>query len=248
MTHYLDSIYIEKLLSQVSYAPQPASTDSTLNGTLTLTLTSNFLQVITGTQTGYSVKLPDATTLPNGYRFEIWNATTQPISLRYNDASLVFPVPVTSFITATLQSNATANGTWLIYRAFTGTASGILNYTVSNNSSFTVSTGTTDVLIAGTGTAMSITPIAGTYFALYNGSISISGNNSNVRTTLYLGGNIWTDSLRVIQSSVSTFITTHITMGIMPCNGAQAVEARVARDSNSLTITGRSLVLIRLGD
>ena len=247
MTQYLDNLILEKNLTHLSYSPTLLSTASTLDGTLTLTNTSNFLQVITGTATGYKIKLPDATTLTAGWKFEIWNLTTQALTLQYSDATTAMPIPISSFLVATVETVGTAKGTWLFFRAFTGTASGILNYTASTAETFTLSSGTGDVVIGGT-TPMSITPIAGTYACWYEGSISITGNNTTVRTALYRAGSIWTDSLRTIKSSVSTFLTTHVSMAVISVNGAQAIEAYVARDSNTLTITGRSLIIIRLGD
>lgn len=247
MTQYIDHLIAESRLSHGGLSPLVTSTASTLNGTLVLTSTSNYENFITGSASGFKVRLPNATTLANGWKFEIWNASSVPITLTYNDTTTVLPIPASSVLIATLQSNATTNGTWLIWRAFTGTASGILNYAISSAESFALSSGTADVLIGGT-TPMSITPVPGTYAVWYHGSISITGNNTNVRTVLYMGGAIWADSLRTIRSSVSTFVTIHSTMGIVPVDGTQIIEARVARDSNNLTITGRSLILMRLGD
>ena len=95
---------------------------------------------------------------------------------------------------------------------------------------------------------MSVTPVAGTYAIWYNGSIVITGNNTIVRTSIYKAGSIWTDSLRTIESSVSTFNTEHSTVAVIQVTGSELIEARVARSANTLTITGRSLILIRLGD
>ena len=247
MGHVINDMLIENNLTHKTYSPTLASTATTLNGTLVLTAASDFEQVITGTATGYKVQLPSTANLTLGWKFEIWNISTQQITLVYNDETTVLPVPTLSLITVTLETKATTNGTWLLFRAFTGTAAGILNYTLSASDSFTLTTGTADVLIGGT-TPMSVTPIAGTYAVWYNGSIVIVGNNTVVRTSIYKAGVIWTDSLRTIESSVATFNTEHSTLAIIRVNGTEILETRVARSANQLTIAGRSMILIRLGD
>jgi len=69
MTHYIDNIGVEANLAFSSQAPTPTPTTTTLNGTLTLTNASTFTHIFRGTATGYSIKLPNATTLLKGWRF-----------------------------------------------------------------------------------------------------------------------------------------------------------------------------------
>ena len=249
MSHTIDNILVEQNLTMLTYSPSLLPTTTSLNGTLILTVASNFLHVLAGTATGYKVRLPATTLLTAGWKFEIWNQSSQQVLLTYNDTTTFIPIPAGSVATVTLYTKLTTNGVWVAVRSFTGTASGILNYTISSAESFSLAapSGTGDILIGGT-TPMSVTPVAGTYAIWYNGSIVITGNNTIVRTSIYKAGSIWTDSLRTIESSVATFNTEHSTVAVIQVTGSELIEARVARSANTLTITGRSLILIRLGD
>lgn len=245
MTHVIDNAKIENNLVHTSWSPVLTAVTSTAGGTLALTSTSSFIQHINGTATNYTVQLPDATTLTNGWKFEIYNDSSQSMSITYNDTTLFSNILPSSVLIITLESNATTNGLWLRYGAYTGgTASGILHYDVSSATPFSLAAGIEDTLISG----MSLVPVQGEYSIWYQGSIEIVGNNTNVRTTLYRSGVLLSESLRTIQSSVSTFYTTHITSSIALFNGTDTLEVRVARDKNQLTIQSRSLLMIRLGD
>jgi hypothetical protein len=244
MTHYIDNINVEAVATLTAYAPRLTITPTTTNGTLTLTAESTFLQELTGSASGYSLVLPNATTLTEGWKYEIWNSSTLPITLKYSDGTTANPIPTTSFVSCTLEDNSTAKGSWLFFRAFTGTASGIINYTISSATTYTLSSGTAYATITG----MSVTPVSGTYAAWYSGSLSISANNTTVSTAIFIGGSVWTDSIRDVKSSVSTFVTIHSTMAIIAVNGSQTVDVRISRNNGSATVTGRSLILIRIGD
>ena len=247
MTYYIDNILSEGNLTYTSNSPFLTSTAITLNGTLTFTNTSSFVQVFTGTATGYSIVLPNASgTLTKGWRFDFINQSSQPITIKYNDGTTVFAnLPAGVLLAVILETNATTNGGWIRWGATTGgTATGILNYSISSSTPYTLSTGTADTLITG----MSVTPVQGTYALWYDGSIVITGNNTVVRTTFYKANVLWADSLRTIESSVSTFNTTHCTIAIIQFTGSELLEVRVARSTNTLTINGRSLIMIRLGD
>ena len=245
MTHIIDNILSEGNLTYSSNSPVFTSTATSLNGTLSLTNTSTYVQEFTGTATGYSVVLPSTTLLTTGWKFDFINQSSQPITVKYNDGTTFFNLPSSVLISVILETKATTNGTWIRWGAATGsTATGILNYNISSSTPFTLSTGTADTLITG----MSLTPVQGTYALWYDGSIVITGNNTVVRTTFYKANVLWTDSLRTIESSVSTFKTTHCTIAIIQFTGSELLEVRVARDANTLTINGRSVILIRLGD
>lgn len=245
MTHYIDNSLVEGNITHGSLSPTLLSTPTTLNGTLTLTVTSGFAHVFTGTATGFKIQLPNATTLTKGWRFDFINQSTQTMTVTYNDTTLFSYVLPQSRVAVLLEDNATTNGSWIRWSTLTGgTASGILHYDTSSSTPFTLSTGLADTLITG----MSITPAQGEYAIWYQGSIEITGNNTVVRTTLYKTNVLVGESLRTIKSSVSTFFTTHITSGIVTFNGTDTLEVRVARDSNTLTVQSRSAIMIRLGD
>jgi hypothetical protein len=245
MTHVIDNAKIESNLTMGSFSPTATPTTTTLNGTLVLTNASTFEHFISGTALGYKVQLPNATTLTNGWKFEIFNNSSASLTITYNDTTTYAAILPSSFLVLTLESNTTSNGSWLRWSVYTGgTASGILHYDVSSSTPFTLSTGTADTPITG----MTVTPAQGEYSIWYQGSIEITGNNTSVRTTLYKTGVLVSESLRTIRSSVSTFYTTHITSGIVTFNGTDTLEVRVARTANSLTILSRSALMIRLGD
>lgn len=246
MTFTCKNILIEDNLTYGTNSPYLSTTPTTSNGTLTLTVTSTFVQVFTGTATGFSIVLPDATTLTTGWKFEFNNRSSATITIKYSDGTIFANMLPTSYVAVMLESAQTANGVWIRWSGYTGgTSSGILHYDISSATPFTISTGTADTLITG----MSILPAQGEYAVWYQGGIQITGNNTVVRTTLYTSGVLVTESLRSIKSSVSTFFTTHMTSGIITFNGTtDTLEVRVARNSNTLTINSRSVIMIRLGD
>ena len=245
MTHVIDNAKIEQNLTHATWSPNIVTSATTTNGTLVLTNASTLIRRLTGTATGYSIQLPNATTLTNGWKFELYNDSSQNISVIYNDTTLFSNLLPSAFLSLTLESNATTNGSWLRWGAYTGgTASGILHYDISSSTPFALSTGTGDTLITG----MSITPVQGEYAIWYQGSIEVIGNNTIIRTTLYKTNVLVVDSLRTIRSSVSTFFTTHMTSGIVTFNGTDTLQVRVARNNNELTIQSRTLLMIRLGD
>jgi len=246
MTHVIDNAKIENNLTHTTWSPALANVTSTTDGTLVLTNTSSFVLRINGTATGYKIRLPNATTLTNGWKFEIYNDSTQNVSINYNDTTLFSNILPTSFLSVTLESNVTSNGSWMRWGAYTGgTAAGILYYDVSSSTPYSLTTGTADTRITG----MTVTPAQGEYAIWYQGSIEIVGNNTNVRTTLYKNGVLIPESLRTIQSSRGCgFFTTHITSAITTFNGSEVLDVRVSRDKNELTVKSRTLLMIRLGD
>lgn len=109
---------IERVLSTVSAA-----------GTLTLTNSSQQNHRITGTTT-HTVKLPDATTCPNGRIFEISNTSTSLVTVQYNDASTFTTITPNTSKRFVLFSNASTNGDWDAQggSGSTATGSGSKNY------------------------------------------------------------------------------------------------------------------------
>lgn len=241
--HTIDDLLIEDNLKYSTLSPSGTPVVTSLNGTLNLAVASTSVQVITGTATGFSIVLPNATTLTTYWKYEIWNQSSQPITLKYNNGATDVAIPAASFIHLTLADNTTQNGQWMQFRAFTGTATGLLNYTATSSASFSAS-GTGDQLI----TSMSIIPVPGTYAIWYDGSIQVIGNGNTIVTSIYNGTTQITDSVRTIAASTSTFNTTHQSKTISQFNGTNACEAHMSKSGSSATITGRSLILMRLGD
>jgi hypothetical protein len=119
MTGIVNDITVENLLTPNTIRCTPTSTATVLNGTLSLSVASGMLQILTGTATGFAVSLPDATTLQNGWVYEIWNASSQTVTV--NAVSALFTLTAGQTGRLTLQSNATQAGTWLFTILSTGT-------------------------------------------------------------------------------------------------------------------------------
>ena len=106
MTHIVDNVNVESNLTYVTNSPGLTSTSTTLNGTDTLTTASSFVRIYTGTSTGYSVILPDATTLTNGWKYDIFNESSQPILIKDKIGTILATVAQTSVGRGILESNS----------------------------------------------------------------------------------------------------------------------------------------------
>lgn len=111
MSLYINNIISEGLSDTKSFRTQ-VSTQNTTNTTKTLVLLSEMVQAFTGSVVGQIVKLPNATTLSNGHRFEVWNLSSTPISIVGDTLITVVtgnPNVITILI---LLDNTTAAGIW----------------------------------------------------------------------------------------------------------------------------------------
>lgn len=241
-----DHIHRVDNLTHSSLSPRLTETTSTLNGTLVLTNTSNFEHALVGTATGFKYQLPNATTLTTGWKFEIWNQTSQAISLTYNDGTTYTTLPASSFAIVTLQSSSTTNGSWMLFKAFTGVASGLLNYTVTSNTPFTTSSRNPTFAVI---TGMSAVPVPGTYEIKYNASVYYTTTPKAHFWAIYTAGVQENHSLRQQDTAHSNQTMVDATMDIVQYDGVAACDVRVACDNTgSLTVNARTLSLIRLGD
>lgn len=222
----------------------PTVTAATASGTKTLTQADDTLQVITGTAiAGYSVVLPDATTLFNGRKFDIVNSNTLDIAVKDGTGALLFNLPTQSVAQLTLQSNSTSAGVWIQVVVST-VATGILNFKLTSSTPFTT-TSTTDVPITG----FSITPSSGTYVAMYNADVLYTTTPRYHYYSYYVGGvKVTTSERRQITSRSNQGMSDSL-LETFTVNGSQAVDVRVRTDvsGGSLTVNARTLVLIRLG-
>jgi hypothetical protein len=216
---------------------------TTAAGTLTLTVTSNTLQYFTGTATGYSVQMPNATTLVDGAYYELSNTSTQAININDGSGALLFVLDPNSIGFLNLQLNTTTAGSWVWWANTTNVADGIVSYNVISSTAFTT-TSTTDVVITG----FTITPMAGTYMVSVNGSWTNQGGPGTIQnSTIYNNGAAVTDSSRNSSPIQSLDPSIMSTQTITQVNGTQAIDVRVSTSSNSLTVKQRSMILIRLG-
>lgn len=229
---------LEELRDHTVFDSQTQATST--NGTLTLTSANTNLQFLTGSATGYSVKMPDATTLSLSAYYQIINQSSQTVSVKDSSGAVLFPLGQTSIGYLYLQLNGTAAGSWVYYQS--AISAGIQNYNVVSSTIFT-SNAAVDTLITG----MTITPVAGTYAIWFNGQITGTGSGQQTDVTLYNGGSAIADSKRSGLSPAGTHIYQLNTQTVSQFNGTNACAVYVNPNSNSDTITGRSLLLIRLG-
>jgi hypothetical protein len=149
---------------------------------ITLTASSTPDYVVTGSG-GQTIKLPDATTLPNGYVFTFDNnQSSGAITVNNNSNTLVVSVPSGGFVYLRLLSNATASGSWDRHDLAPSNVSWSTN-TFDYPGSITSATwnGSTVAVNRG-GTGLSSTPA--------NGQIDIGNGTGFTRTTLTAGSNI----------------------------------------------------------
>jgi len=104
--------------------------------TITLTASSSPDMVITGSG-GQVIKLPDATTLPNGNIFTVNNnQSSGTITVQNNSGTTIATLQSGSFIDVVLLSNATSTGTWDYHNVAPSNASWSTN-TLSWSGSYT---------------------------------------------------------------------------------------------------------------
>lgn len=244
MTAAIDSLLVELLLTQAGLNYLPVSTVTSLNGTLSLSVNSVCLNFLTGTAAGYSVQLPNATTLLSGRCFIIVNTTSQIVNIKDGSGVTLFQLSQNSIGYLYLQLNTNAAGAWTYYQVLaSSTASGIINYNLTSTTPFST-TSTTDVLI----TAFTLTPQAGTYAVWYNASVLHTTTPIPHYWSLYKAGVKVTDSERQQDTAHSNQVMVDTTMAIINVNGSQAIDVRVRRGTTgTLTVNARSLLLIRLG-
>ena len=130
---------------------------SSLNGTEVLTVSSNSVQIVTGTATGYKIDLPDATTLFNGRTFKVTNNSDESILVRDDAGTTLATLIAGDSASFLLEDNLTAAGSWLT-TINTSAATGITSYVVETATAFNTNS-SSDVIITG----FTITPVTGRY-------------------------------------------------------------------------------------
>lgn len=241
MTFYNKDIVSEGLLQLGSKVTTASSTVTSNNGTLTLVSTSNMCQFLTGTGTGYTVQLPDATTCIPGQRYDLFNETNQSYSVKDAAGNLLTSPTQTSTTYVTLQSNATSAGVWIVWQIFNGSAGGLISYQIVSSTPFTT-TSATPVVITG----LSISPIPGQYAVWVSASwqSTIASNTQDV--FIYNNGVVAADSSRNYQSGGSSKPSSMYTQSIIQVTGG-AVDVRVDTSAATLTVNQRSMIMVRLG-
>lgn len=217
------------------------TTATTLNGDLTLTAASTSLQFLTGSATGFSVTLPNATTLAVGTHYKIDNTSNQPVQIEDGSGADLFLLAQNSVGELILELNGTAAGTWIYWQITIATAGGIVNYNTISSTTFTTSSNT-DVAITG----FSLTPQAGTYGIWYNSENTCTGSGVDNVATIYKGASAITDSLRHSSSPSGSHTFTMSSQTIANFDGSTTCSVKV-NTTGTLSVQQRSLLLIRLG-
>jgi len=222
----------------------PEVTNTTLNGYLYLDNVSHSGQVLTGTSADFSIILPDATTMEVGFKYEIYNSSTQPIGIYDKGNEFLFSLAQTSIAYIYLHENNTSTGTWISWQILstTPTASGIVNYKVSSSTIFST-TSSVDVIIP----SFSVTPEIGTYAVWFSSDTTITANNAKQEFVIYRGTSSIEDSRRTVQGVGNNFKSGITTMSVIYFNGIQTCNVYTSITSKSISIGQRTLLLIRLG-
>lgn len=220
----------------------PTYTTVTTNGTLSLTSASSSVHFLTGVGAGYSVVMPDATTLELGTNYEIYNRTGSLVTVKYFDGTTLGVLSPESVSSLVVQDNSTSKGVFSPFTVEIAQAAGIANYSATSTTPFST-TSTTYTPIAG----FIVTPAAGTYAIFFNGSCQATTNNSIIGIALYRAGVLLADTERSTQSVASNFTFQTSTLGIAQFNGAQTLEVYVKTTAGTVTVNARTGVALRLG-
>ena len=243
MANIADASTVEGMLIHQGWSPN-LTVQALANSTLTMTAASTTQQVFTGSTAGQIIKLPDATTLQAGARYDLYNtSTTVTAALQDGNGGALVTIPTTSVVRCVLQTAGTVAGTWIFAGLETGTFAGLINYNVISSTAFTTSS-TTDTLI----TSFTVTPQSGTYAIWYNSSILIGTNNAIASCTIYNNGSAITDSTRSTTGTGTSVTIQASTQTIAQFNGTGACDVRVKVSSSRLTVNQRSLILLRIGN
>lgn len=214
-------------------------TQAAANTTTTLTAASASVQYFTGATAGQIVRLPDATTLVVGQKYEIRNSnTTSTIAVQDNAGNALDTSPaVTGTSVCHLLDNSTAAGIWSVrtrFEPFAQEASSTAGMSINS---------TTDVLI----TAMTLTPPAGIYRVTFDTSVTATTNLSTFGFAVYAGGTINTSSQRNYIMSPANGRLGAATSATVTVNGSQAIEVRGKRSAGTTTVQVRTMHILRVG-
>lgn len=213
------------------------------NSTLTLTVTEHAHLRFTGTTAGQIVRLPVATTLIKGWRYEFSNSSNKTIQVKDGAGVDLFVLDANSKAFLELADATTAAGTWFFWQVLANSvASGVINYNIVSSTAFNT-TSVTDVLITG----FQFTPQAGTYACYYNGASYLTTTPKAHWWSFYRGGTKITDSERTQDTAHSNQNMVDTTMTVAYFNGTQTLDVRTRTSNGTLTINSRTMLLIRLG-
>ncbi len=206
---------------------------NTSGGTSTLTLTSQTVQNLTGTNTQVVV-LPDATTLKTGKRFDILNDSTGIITVRYNDGTTALTVPGLSRGSLRLISTGSSNGTWSILGLASINGIGGAVSTVSSSGTTTLTVNSTRVqILTGSQTQTyqlpDVTTISPGFQYIFNnnssGILTINKSDATLFKTVPSGG-------------ISSAICTSATASVRDWDFHSMLPSTMVASSASFTVSG----------
>ena len=236
-----DAKNVKKLTNKTSITV-PTFTTASNNGMLLLNSNSTSVHFVTGTQVNYSIILPDATTIPIGTNYELYNRTDAPIMVKYSDGTNLGTLAQESVTSLILQDNSDPVGIFSPFSIEIAQAAGILSYNLDSSVSY-VTNSNMDSAIPN----FSITPIAGNYAIYFNADASSKNNNAFNRFNFYKGGTQVLGTERVVQSVSSNFVFLLALSAVVSFNGSENLEVQVRVSVGNFTINDRSLVMLRLG-
>lgn len=124
----LDKVTGLKHIQQES-VPRDTSLNTTIelltvaNNTLTLSVNSRSVYILSGAVSGQIIKLPDALTLTVGHRFQFWNKSSVPVTIKDFLSGLIISLNPNRRLECVLESKGTAAGVWTSdANIFTGVA------------------------------------------------------------------------------------------------------------------------------
>lgn len=210
MANYSDSNIIEGLLDTKSFRSQ-VIVQATSASTMSLSASSELLMIFTGSTSGQSVNLTDATTISIGHRYEVHNNSTADISIKDNVGAVLTILTAGQRILAILQIAGTAAGTWSIIESekIAGQTSGsttslfneflldvfhthsMIDTLVLNGGTSTMDTTTTDNTYSGsfteaTGTTVPTLTTMGKAYAFNNTSLTIKAGGQTIEWRIRL--------------------------------------------------------------
>jgi hypothetical protein len=143
-------------------------------------------------------------------------------------------------------NSVTGFGTGDIQSAFDSlvnlTAGGLKNYTSVSSTTFSSSANANTAI-----TGFSVTPDSGTYACFCSVQTTGTGSGATYSLSIGQGGTVIADSIRTGAVPAGAHVSSLSTLTIAQFNGSQVAQGFINPNGSSLTISNRSLLLIRLG-
>jgi hypothetical protein len=198
------------------------TTQVTTDQTISLSVSSSFVQVATGTTNNIFFNLPNSTTLPIGASYQFNNNTTSGyIGVRnYTVSNTLSTIPAGGAVQVILISNSSTDGTWDVLNYTPkniswGTDALTATNTAASFSKLTVTAGVTGSLFGTASwannalTASYVRPLV--QDVIITGSLKVSGSNTLIGGTV-LSGSINISGSTTLNGSTS-FYGTHTLSG-----------------------------------